>query len=94
MKLLDAGLEIWRSRVQFPLLPLAGSVSASPWFNSSAARVYSRLVSLPPVGILVQFISVVCFIGPEKPQWGEDNQVYITLHKTDRLRICIDLVCL
>ena len=27
----------------------------------------------------ITLISVVCFIGPEKPQRGEVNQVYITL---------------
>ena len=47
-----AGLEIWRSRVQVPLWPLAGFVPRSPWLNSSAALVYSQLVCLLPVGIL------------------------------------------
>ena len=25
-----------------------------------------------------RFLAVVCFIGPEKPQWEEADQVYIT----------------
>ena len=28
----------------------------------------------------VKFISMVCFIGPEKCQWGREVKVYITLH--------------
>ena len=47
-----AGLEIWRSRVQVPLWPIAGFVPGSPWLNSSAALVHSQLVCLLPVGIL------------------------------------------
>ena len=52
-----AGLEIWRSRVQVPLKPLAGFVPSSPWLNSSAALVYNKnwvlsneliMVELPP----------------------------------------------
>ena len=47
-----AGLQIWRSRIEIPLRPLAGFVPGSPWLNSSAALVYSQLVCLLPVGIL------------------------------------------
>ena len=46
-------LEIWWSRVQVPLWPLAGFDLGSPWLNSLAALVYSQLVCLLPVGILI-----------------------------------------
>ena len=45
--------------------------------------VNSQLVCLPPAGILNLgmlfeiFIIIVCYIGPEKPQWGLASYVYV-----------------
>ena len=45
--------------------------------------VNSQLVCLPPAGILNLgmlfeiFIIIVCYIGPEKPQWEVANYVYV-----------------
>ena len=61
--------------VQIPFLPLTDVVLGSPEFNLSATLVNSQLVCLPPVGIL-NLVMFIC-IGPEKPQWGVANYVYI-----------------
>ena len=67
-------LKIWR------LWSLAGFVSCIV----SGALVYSQLVCLLPVGILnlLKFTSVVCFVGPEKLQCGDVNEVFIHTYCT------------
>ena len=63
-------------------------VLGSPEFNLSATLVNSQLVCLPPVGILntsYVYLNIFhCFIGPEKPQWGVANYMYMHM----QLPIC------
>jgi len=69
----------FKSRSDHP----AEFVPGCPWFNPSAALAQSQLIDLSLVGILnllSLFISVLCFIGSEKPQREEVNSVYISTH--------------
>ena len=75
-----------------PLWPLVGIVWGSPLFNSLVTLEHSQLVSLLPVGIhnlFNKFISVVCFIGPEKPQQGEVMQLSLLHIVTDYIIGCL-----
>ena len=54
-------------------------VSVSLWFSSSALLVCTWPFRLPPASAdssPVEFISVVCFIGPEMSQRGEVNRPF------------------
>ena len=69
------------SRVRVPLWPLAGFVPGRPELKSSATLENSQLVATLPVGFLTLLcrIEFVCFIFPEKPRTGEDNNVFIII---------------
>ena len=64
-----------------PLWPLAGYFLGRPELKSSATLENSQLVATLPVGFLSLLfrIEFVCFIFPEKPRTGEDNNVFIII---------------
>ena len=88
-------LRDWWSRVQVPLWPRAEFEPGSPWLNSSAALVQSRLVCLlPALGFLTLFCSDICRIlllaGPNLPMtisYQPTYQIYtgkkLTIRKSD-----------
>ena len=73
------GFEIWRSRVQIPLWPLAGFVPGSSWFNSSAALVQSQLVCLLPVGILnlLSLFQLLVSLALKSPSGSGQLSMYV-----------------
>jgi len=75
------GFEIWRSRVQVPLSPLAEFVPGNPWFNSSAALVQSQLVCLLPVGILnlLSLFQLLVSLALKSPS-GEWSIMYVCIY--------------
>jgi len=80
-KWLGRGIWIWRSWVRVPLWPLAGFVTGSPWFNSSAALVKSPLVCLLPVGILnlLSLFQLFVSLALKSPN-GEWSIKYVCMH--------------
>ena len=68
-----------RSRVQVPLLALAGVVFGRPEFNSSVTLLKSQLVCLPPVGVLkaIMFIWIIAFVDHEKPLSGSSQLIIL-----------------
>ena len=52
------GLAIWRSRLRFPLWPLAGFVLGHPEFKSLATLVNSQLVASCQLGFLIHLCCI------------------------------------
>ena len=57
------GLAIQRSRVRFPLWPLAGFVLGRPEFKFSAMLVNSQLVAFCQLGFLILLCCIELFVS-------------------------------